>query len=186
MAGRTLRQMGGLACREVALLLQRPPRRAILRAGTLFQSSKLPSTFAVIEPVEAFDSASLTDWSARRPEPVCGFTATAWRASPLGGRGGTHPHHSGAATGRAASEVRGVRWLNGVLANVKRTISGAYHAVGQVKYAKRYLGEAAYRFKRRFNLGQMPLPLATADGVQPLVQSAFCAWQATFMAEGWA
>ncbi|OLH41811.1 transposase, partial [Xanthomonas oryzae pv. oryzae] len=36
------------------------------------------------------------------------------------------------------------------------------HAVGQAKYARRYLAEAAYRFNRRFDLKQMLPRLATA------------------------
>ncbi|PNR54647.1 transposase, partial [Xanthomonas oryzae pv. oryzae] len=64
--------------------------------------------------------------------------------------------------GRAATDVQGARWLNVVLGNVKRAISGTYHAVGQAKYARRYLAEAAYRFNRRFDLKQMLPRLATA------------------------
>ncbi|KOR47891.1 transposase, partial [Xanthomonas oryzae] len=62
----------------------------------------------------------------------------------------------------AATEVQGARWLNVVLGNVKRAISGTYHAVRQAKYARRYLAEAAYRFNRRFRLEQMLPRLATA------------------------
>ena len=32
---------------------------------------------------------------------------------------------------RVATEVRGARWVNVVLANVKRSISGTYHAIKQ-------------------------------------------------------
>jgi hypothetical protein len=39
-----------------------------------------------------------------------------------------------------------------LLSNVKRAMGGAYHAIKQSKYARRYLGEAAYRFNRRFRL----------------------------------
>ncbi len=42
-----------------------------------------------------------------------------------------------------------------VLANAKRVISGCYHAIKQSKYARRYLAEAQYRFKRRFRLAEM-------------------------------
>ncbi|MCE4306655.1 IS1595 family transposase, partial [Xanthomonas hortorum pv. vitians] len=41
-------------------------------------------------------------------------------------------------------------------------ISGVYHAIAQGKYARRYLGEAAYRFNRRFRLREMLPRLATA------------------------
>ncbi len=52
--------------------------------------------------------------------------------------------------------------MNVVLGNVKRAISGTYHAVRQAKHARRYLAEAAYRFNRRFHLDQMLPRLATA------------------------
>ena len=42
-----------------------------------------------------------------------------------------------------------------VLANVKRAMSGRYHAFKQSKYARRYLAEAQYRFNRRFGLSEM-------------------------------
>ena len=57
--------------------------------------------------------------------------------------------------GRAATRAKGARWANVVLGNVKRAISGCYHAVRQAKYARRYLAEAAWRFNRRFHLPSM-------------------------------
>lgn len=47
-------------------------------------------------------------------------------------------------------------------ANLKRAISGTYHAVKQAKYARRYLAEAAYRFNRRLRLRETLPRLATA------------------------
>jgi hypothetical protein len=44
------------------------------------------------------------------------------------------------------------RWVNAVLGNLKRAISGVYNAIAQGKYARRYLAESAYRFNRRFCL----------------------------------
>ncbi|AJQ86274.1 hypothetical protein XOCgx_0657 [Xanthomonas oryzae pv. oryzicola] len=64
--------------------------------------------------------------------------------------------------GRAATEAAGARWVNVVLGNLKRAISGVYHAIAQGKYARRYLAEAAYRFNRRFRLPEMLPRLATA------------------------
>lgn len=43
---------------------------------------------------------------------------------------------------RAACEARGARWVNVVLASVKRAMSGRYHAFKHGKYARRYLAEA--------------------------------------------
>jgi len=39
--------------------------------------------------------------------------------------------------GRATTEVKGARWLNVLLGNVKRAISGCYHAMWQAKCAWR-------------------------------------------------
>ncbi|MCL1527201.1 IS1595 family transposase [Xanthomonas nasturtii] len=118
--------------------------------------------FAVIEPVKAFDNASLKDWIERRLEPECEVYSdglACFRRLEEAGHAHTTLDTGG---GRAATDVQGARWLNVVLANVKRAISGTYHAVRQAKYARRYLAEAAYRFNRRFHLEQMLPRLATA------------------------
>lgn len=119
-------------------------------------------TFAVIEPVRSFDNASVADWVDRRLAPgaeaytdglACfGRIADAGHAHTTLDTGG----------GRAATEVRGARWVNVVLGNVKRAISGSYHAVRQAKYARRYLAEAAYRFNRRFRLAELLQRLTVA------------------------
>jgi hypothetical protein len=64
--------------------------------------------------------------------------------------------------GRAATQVRGARWVNLVLSNLKRAFDGVYHAIRQAKYARRYLAEAAWRFNRRFRPRNMVPRLATA------------------------
>jgi hypothetical protein len=43
-------------------------------------------------------------------------------------------------------------WVNTVLGNVKTSLSGAHHSFGFSRYAERYLGAIAYRFKRPFHL----------------------------------
>jgi hypothetical protein len=75
---------------------------------------------------------------------------------------------------RALGPKKGID-INGLLANVKRAISGSYHAIRQGKYARLYLAEAAYRFahplvgipspcwdNRRFRLREMLPRLARA------------------------
>lgn len=112
-------------------------------------------TFAVIEPVRAFDNASLLDWGARRLAPdaeVFSDGLGCFRRFVDLGHAHTVLETDG---GRAATEAKGARWANIVLSNVKRAISGRYHAVKQHKYARRYLAEAAYRFNRRFRLREM-------------------------------
>jgi hypothetical protein len=108
--------------------------------------------FVVIEPVRAFDNQAVTDFAARRIGPeaeVYSDGLSVFRRFVDAG----HAHTVLKTTGRRrATEVKGARWVNIVLANVKRAISGAYHALDQHKYARRYLGEAAWRFNHRFNL----------------------------------
>ncbi len=111
--------------------------------------------YAVLEPVRTFDNASLTDWCQRRLAPEAelysdGLACFA-RCIDTG-----NAHTVLVTEGRRAScEVVGARWVNVVLANVKRAISGRYHAFKQSKYAWRYLAEAQYRFNRRFRLAEM-------------------------------
>lgn len=109
-------------------------------------------TFAVIEPVRAFDDASLRDWIGRRLAPETeAYTdgLACFRRLEEAGHAHTVLETGG---GRAATEARGARWVNVLLGNLKRAISGRYHAIRQGKYARRYLAEAAYRFNRRFRL----------------------------------
>lgn len=108
--------------------------------------------FAVIEPVRTFNNAAITDWARRRLMPDAeAYTdgLGAFRRVVDAGHAHTVLQAEG---GRAATEVRGARWVNVLLSNVKRAIGGTYHAIKQAKYARRYLGEAAYRFNRRFRL----------------------------------
>ncbi|WIX08340.1 IS1595 family transposase [Xanthomonas oryzae] len=116
----------------------------------------------VIEPVRSFDNASLTDWIARRLAPECEVYTdglACFRCLEDTGHAHTKLDTGG---GRAATEAAGARWVNVVLGNLKRAISGVYHAIAQGKYARRYLAEAAYRFNRRFRLPEMLPLLATA------------------------
>ena len=131
-----------------------PGKQAFVAAVQTDQDLEHPR-YAVLEPVHTFDNASLTDWCERRLAPGaelysdglacfarCIDTGNAHTVLVTEGR-------------RAACEVNGARWVNVVLANVKRAISGRYHAIKQSKYARRYLAEAQYRFNRRFRLAEM-------------------------------
>jgi hypothetical protein len=54
--------------------------------------------------------------------------------------------------GRASTKLAQFKAINTYLGNLKRSLSGTYHAFDFAKYAHRYLAEAQYRFNRRFNL----------------------------------
>jgi len=112
-------------------------------------------TYAVIEPVRSFSNEAMLDWAARRLAP--GAEAFSDGLACFGRFADLDHAHTVLETegGRAATEVTGARWANVVLGNVKRAISGCYHAVRQAKYARRYLAEAAWRFNRRFHLPSM-------------------------------
>ncbi len=118
--------------------------------------------FAVIEPIKSFDNDSMRDWIDRRLEPECEVYSDGLACFCRFKEAG-HAHTTlDTGGGRAATEAKGARWVNVLLGNVKRAISGTYHAVRQAKYARRYLAEAAYRFNRRFRLREMLPRLATA------------------------
>lgn len=55
-------------------------------------------------------------------------------------------------SGKRAAQHPSFRWVNTLLGNLKRALSGTYHAFKFAKYARRYLAEYAYRFNRRFDL----------------------------------
>lgn len=116
----------------------------------------------MLEPVRAFDNASMNDWYRRRLAPTAEVYSDglACFAQAID----TGHAHSVLVTGggRAATQARGARWVNVILANAKRAISGRYHAFKHAKYARRYLGEAQYRFNRRFRLAAMLPRLARA------------------------
>lgn len=112
--------------------------------------------FAVIEPVRAFDNAAISDWSQRRLAPGAEAFTDGLGAFRRIADSGDHAHTVlETAGGRAATRAKGAHWVNVLLSNVKRSLGGAYHAFKQRKYARRYLGEAAYRFNRRFRLPEL-------------------------------
>lgn len=122
----------------------------------------------VIEPVRSFDKPSMSDWATRRLQPDCevrcdglgGFNAFADLGHPVTTMAASHRRHK--------QDARGAKWVSVVLSNVKRGISGVYHALKVQKYARRYLGEACWRFNRRFDLKAMlPDLLRTVATLKP-------------------
>jgi ribosomal protein L37AE/L43A len=65
-------------------------------------------------------------------------------------------------SGRKSAQQPQFRWVNILLSNLKRALSGTYHAFKFAKYARRYLAETAYRFNRRFCLEAL-LPALLGD-----------------------
>lgn len=136
-----------------------PGKQAFVVAVSCNEDLEHP-IFAVIEPIRAFDNASMKDWIDRRlaPDAEVFSDALAWFSQAVD-RGHAHTVLVSGG-GRAATQVLGARWVNVLPSNPKRAMGGRYHAFKQAKYARRYLAEAAYRFNRRFRLREM-LPRLT-------------------------
>src|SRR3546814_12036636 len=74
---------------------------------------------------------------------------------------------------KAGTEADGARWVNVVMGNLKRSLDGTLHAFRYFKYAERYLGEAAWRFNRRFDLKSLvPRLLVAAATCNPWPEAA--------------
>jgi hypothetical protein len=151
-------------------------KQAFLAAVEVGADSEHPR-HVVFEPVRHFDNTAIQDWSARRLAPqTTVYSDGLWAFRRFGDAG--HMHHPKATGGlRAALDDPQARWVNIVLSNLKRSLDGTYHAIKQSKYARRYLGEAAYRFNRRFELPKLLprlLVAAVACGpcAEPLLRQA--------------
>jgi hypothetical protein len=107
---------------------------------------------AVMTPVSGFTLTALAEWTPHHLRPDTGVYSDglgACRAVIDAGHAHTVIESAG---GRDATEAGGMRWLNTVLSNVKRSLDGTYQAFEFSTYAHRYLAEAAWRFNRRFDL----------------------------------
>lgn len=104
--------------------------------------------------VKGFQSAEITRWAKRHLEPgslvysdglPC-FSAVLSAAC----------HHYTIVTGGGPQSVtrEEFAWVNTMIGNVKRAISGTYHAI-KPNHLPRYLAEFCYRFNRRFQLDDM-------------------------------
>lgn len=110
---------------------------------------------AVIEPIPNFGKVAISDWASRRLAPDAEVYTDGHPSFQSFNEAGHAQTVLVTEARRAATEAKGARWVNILLSNVKRAISGAYHALRQGKYARRYLAEAAYRFNRRFQLNEI-------------------------------
>ena len=106
----------------------------------------------VISPLSGFTKTVIAQWAAQHLAPDCEVYSDGlgcFRAFEESG----HAHSViKTQSRRQACRVDGASWVSTVLGNVKRAIDGCYHAFDFAKYAERYLGEAAWRFNRRFHL----------------------------------
>ena len=107
---------------------------------------------AVMAPLSGFTLKALATWAQQHLHPQADVYSDglgAFRSVIAEGHAHTVIESGG---GRAATEAGGMRWLNTVLSNVKRSLDGTYHAFKFSAYIHHYLAEAQWRFNRRFDL----------------------------------
>ena len=109
------------------------------------------------EAIDAWANHSLSASSYVLSEGLKCFTA-------LEGNVARHEAHV-VGSGRQAAQHPAFRWVNTMLGNLKSSISGTYPAFKFAKYADRTLGEAQYRFNRRFDLSAILVRLTRAASV---------------------
>ena len=71
----------------------------------------------------------------------------------LGENGWTHLSIR-AGSGPNSVEIPEFKWVNTIIANVKRSLHGTFHAISKQHFS-RYLAEFCYRFNRRFELVEL-------------------------------
>ena len=87
------------------------------------------------------------------------------------------------ASRRAVRKAPGARWVNGVLANVKRATSGRYKTVKQGNHLRLHSAAAWYHFDRPFHLAAMLLRLMYAAMLCNPWPEQVCKLSETFMSE---
>ena len=139
---------------------------------------------AVIELVRTFGNVAVADWCARRLAPEAEVYTDGLSAFRRFADAG-HAHTVIQAKADARPPKNAVHAGSTSCSPTSSDPSAAAHAIRQAKYARRYLGEAAYRFNRRFRLREM-LPrllhamIVCSPCTEPLLRQA-----SNFLAEVW-
>lgn len=108
--------------------------------------------FVRLDPLATFSGHEIAAWSERALNTdTVAFSDGLRCFNALAARVEHHRHIVGSGRPRHPSFL----WVNTMLGNLKRALSGTYHAFKFAKYARRYLAEFAYRFNRRFDLAAL-------------------------------
>jgi transposase-like protein len=101
--------------------------------------------------LERLSKAEIARWARRRLAPSCRVVSDGLECfAAVTEAGCTHrPIITGG--GPQSVQHEEFTWVNTMIGNVKRSLNGTYHKVGE-KHLPRYLAEFNYRFNRRFNL----------------------------------
>lgn len=104
--------------------------------------------------VRSFSKAAITAWAQEHLHPTCILVSDCLGCfNALGEKGWKH---SAIKTGGGPEsvEIPEFKWVNTIIANVKRSLHGTFHAISKHHFS-RYLAEFCYRFNRRFELTEL-------------------------------
>lgn len=109
--------------------------------------------------LESFSKAEIARWAQKHLRSSCLVVSDGLDCFTAVTKTGCG--HVSIVTGGGPASVKHEEftWVNTMIGNVKRSLNGTYHKVGD-KHLPRYLAEFCYRFDRRFNLANMFTRLA--------------------------
>jgi transposase-like protein len=119
--------------------------------------------YAVFSRVSGFTTEAIEQWSLKHLQPESTVVSDGLNCFPAVRKAGCYHMQWVVGQGKKSTQITAFAWVNTVLSNLKTSISGTYHAFKFGKYAHRYLGEAQYRFNRRFDMEAMFIRLVYAS-----------------------
>lgn len=122
--------------------------------------------YAVFSPVTSFNRAEIKAWAKRCLVPLSTVVTDGLACFNAVKEADCFHQKEVVGKKRKSTEMECFTWINTILGNLKTSVSGTYHAFDFEKYASRYLGDAQYRFNRRFDLSTMlPRLISAAAGI---------------------
>lgn len=119
--------------------------------------------FAVYTRVNSFKGEEIETWSKKRLHKESTVVSDGLNCFNSVTKAGCKHTPVIVGQGRKSTDILCFAWVNTLLGNLKTAINGTYHAFKFDKYAHRYLGEAQYRFNRRFDMKAMFVRLLFAS-----------------------
>ena len=109
--------------------------------------------------LKSFSKAEIARWAQKHLESSCTVVSDGLNCFTAVTEAGCE--HVPIVTGGGPDSVKHEEftWVNTIIGNVKKSLNGTYHKVGD-KHLPRYLAEFCYRFNRRFSLVDMFARLA--------------------------
>ena len=108
--------------------------------------------YAVFSQVKSFCLDEVSYWAKEFLVPGTVVVSDGLNCFPGVTDAGCFHHREIVGKNRKSTDMDCFKWINTILGNLKTAASGTFHAFNFEKYGYRYLGEAQYRFNRRFDL----------------------------------